>query len=50
MLGEKLVADGHITQGQLDEALSLQKESGKKLGEVLTEKGYATQAQIDACL
>lgn len=50
MLGEKLIAAGIITQGQLDEALAEQKSSGKRLGEILVDKGYATNEQIDEAL
>ncbi|MDF1660787.1 MAG: protein kinase [Planctomycetota bacterium] len=35
-----------ITEGQLEECLTLQKESGQRLGEVLVEKGYLTQEEV----
>ena len=47
MLGERLIALSVITQEQLDDALSEQKKTGKKLGEILVDKGYATKEQID---
>ena len=50
MLGEKLIAANVITKGQLDEAISEQKKTGKRLGEILVEKGYATQEQIESAL
>ena len=50
MLGEKLIALNVITQEQLDDALSEQNKTGKRLGEILVEKGYATEEQIDNAL
>ncbi|MBP5262514.1 MAG: hypothetical protein J6Z43_10370 [Clostridiales bacterium] len=46
-IGDLLVTAGYITEAQLKEALSVQKESqGKRVGEVLQELGYATEKQI----
>ncbi|MBN2369474.1 MAG: Flp pilus assembly complex ATPase component TadA [Vicinamibacteria bacterium] len=47
LLGEMLVAQGVVTQRQLDEVLARQK-SGKaaRLGRLLVEMGHATEAQI----
>jgi hypothetical protein len=45
-LGELLVYAGHISRGQLDDALRKQAVSRKKLGEVLIEEGYAQPNQI----
>ena len=45
-LGELLVATGHITRSQLDDALHRQTRSNKKLGDVLVEAGYARPQSI----
>lgn len=45
-LGELLLQQQVITQEQLDEALSEQKDTGDRLGEILLKKGYATEEQI----
>ena len=46
-IGDLLVSAGYITEMQLKEALTIQKESqGKRVGEVLQELGYATETQI----
>ncbi len=46
-IGDLLVTAGYITEAQLKEALSIQKESqGKRVGEVLQDLGYATEKQI----
>lgn len=45
-LGQLLVYTGRITESQLEEALNIQKESGKKLGEILIEKNYITEDEI----
>ena len=46
-IGDLLVSAGYITEVQLKEALTIQKESqGKRVGEVLQELGYATETQI----
>jgi hypothetical protein len=49
-LGELLVSTGHITREQLDDALSKQSGSGKKIGEVLIEEGYAKPHHVRRCL
>lgn len=49
-IGELLVERGIITQGQLEEALNLQKENKKLLGEVLIDLGYATEEEVMICL
>lgn len=46
-LGELLVATGHITRQQLDQALAKQGLTGKKLGEVLVEEGFARASQVN---
>ena len=45
-IGDLLVSAGYITESQLKEALSIQKEQGKRVGEVLQDLGYATEKQI----
>lgn len=47
-IGELLLQKGLITQGQLQEALSLQhgKEKGKPLGQILVEAGYIGKEQL----
>ncbi len=39
-IGDMLVSNGEITEEQLKQALSDQKESGRKLGRILVERGY----------
>ena len=41
-IGDKLVQYGYITEEQLQKALSLQKETGKRIGEILIEQGLIT--------
>lgn len=45
-LGELLVQAGVLTHVQLEEALVLQKQSGRKLGRVLVESGIVTEERI----
>ncbi|MFZ5943364.1 MAG: GspE/PulE family protein [Bacillota bacterium] len=45
-LGDLLVDNGILSAGQLQEALNMQKGTGKKLGEVLIERGFVTERQI----
>ncbi|WP_160295262.1 CAP domain-containing protein [Geobacter sp. OR-1] len=45
-LGELLVATGHITREQLEDALRRQELSNKKLGEVLVEAGYILPSRV----
>lgn len=49
-IGDMLVKDFLITQQQLDKALTLQKESGKKLGELLVELNYVSENDMSNCL
>ncbi|MEK7867240.1 MAG: PQQ-binding-like beta-propeller repeat protein, partial [Planctomycetota bacterium] len=46
-LGEMLVQAGRITPAQLETALSLQKETGSRLGEVLVRLGLAAEEDIE---
>lgn len=49
-LGECLLNEKYITQEKLDEALALQKSSGKRLGELLVENGFVTGEQLATAL
>lgn len=49
-LGRLLVNRGYITDEQLTQALSEQRESGIRLGEVLTRAGWITQRELDRTL
>jgi len=45
-LGEILIEDSIVSEGQLMSALALQKKSGKMIGQTLIELGYITEAQL----
>src|SRR3989344_5600668 len=45
-LGDLLVQDALISTEQLEQALSEQRSSGRKLGQVLIDHGWITEAQI----
>ncbi|MCM8832109.1 MAG: Flp pilus assembly complex ATPase component TadA [Candidatus Omnitrophica bacterium] len=45
-LGDILISEGIITETQLDEAISIQKKEGGKLGEILCKLGYVNEEQI----
>ena len=45
-LGDLLVGNGTITQEQLQEALKLQKENGKRLGDILRDNQIITENQV----
>ena len=45
-LGELLVAHGLVTEAQVDEALELQKQSGKRLGEIVVEQGWVPEQEL----
>ena len=45
-LGDLLVAAGHITRAQLDQALESQRGTGEKIGAVLTRLGFLTEDQL----
>ena len=46
-LGELLLAQGSITEDQLQCALALQRNTpGRKIGRILVEQGFATQTQV----
>lgn len=45
-LGDLLVGNGTITQDQLEEALRIQKENGKRLGDILRDNHIITENQV----
>ncbi len=45
-LGDMLVRSGKISQGQLQEALALQKDQGGRIGTNLIKLGYLTERQL----
>lgn len=45
-LGDLLVGNGTITQAQLQEALSIQKQNGKRLGDILRDGHIITENQV----
>ena len=45
-LGDLMVTNKLISQMQLEEALTDQKKSGRKLGRILIENGYVTENQM----
>jgi hypothetical protein len=49
-LGEILVAQGQITQEQLDAALASQRKSGRRLGEELIKAGYVKRSVVSRAL
>lgn len=50
-LGRVLVDRGAIAEAELEDALHVQRESGRRLGEILVERGYVTaQALVSAVM
>ncbi|HHT78593.1 MAG TPA: Flp pilus assembly complex ATPase component TadA [Actinobacteria bacterium] len=45
-IGELLVKNNLITQSQLQEALEIQKKTGKKIGEILIEENYISEYEF----
>ena len=45
-LGDLLIAAGAITQEQLEEALTIQKQKKERLGDVLIESNIITERQL----
>ena len=45
-IGEMLLAQGYITQEQLDKALETQKTTGKRLGRTLVDLGYMPEERL----
>lgn len=48
-LGERLIGAGMVTEGQIDEALDLQKTTrkGQRLGNILVELGYLSRESLE---
>src|SRR5262252_5603174 len=49
-LGELLVTANIVSRGQLDQALVLQKNDGRRLGKILVEQGLVTETQVTQIL
>ncbi len=49
-LGELLVENGILTEGQLVQALEAQRKERKLLGEIIVELGFATKDKLDGAL
>jgi len=49
-LGRLLVNRGYLSEGQLDEGLRIQRETGQRLGEVLIEAGWITEKELHRVL
>ena len=45
-LGDLLIADGDITNEQLERALDIQKETRERLGDVLIQNGFITEERL----
>lgn len=45
-LGEMLVDAGILSEKQIEEAIALQKNSGKRLGTILLENHYINETQL----
>lgn len=45
-IGELLIKQGYINEGQLDKALEEQKRSGSRLGKTLVKLGYMTEERL----
>jgi len=43
MIGQILVEEGLLRQSELEEALEVQRTTGRRLGNILTEKGFVTE-------
>ncbi|MGO1461625.1 MAG: hypothetical protein ACTHV7_04800 [Oleiphilaceae bacterium] len=49
-LGRLLINRGYLSEGQVDEGLKLQRESGKRLGEVFITAGWITERELGRVL
>ncbi len=49
-LGRLLVNRGYLSEGQIEEGLRLQRESGKRLGEVFIAAGWITERELGRVL
>ncbi|MGI9260031.1 MAG: ATPase, T2SS/T4P/T4SS family [Gammaproteobacteria bacterium] len=45
-LGEMLLAQGLVTEGQVQQALKLQESSGKRLGEIIVEQDWVPEQDV----
>ena len=45
-LGDMLIELNYITEGDLEEALKIQKQTGDKIGEILNNKGFITEDDL----
>ncbi|MBO6513499.1 MAG: Flp pilus assembly complex ATPase component TadA [Phycisphaerales bacterium] len=46
LVGEVLISEGHLTEDQLEQALTEQRTSGKKLGEILVSAGTVSESVL----
>lgn len=49
-LGDQLVQQGDLTASQLNEALSIQKRTGRRLGQFLVDQGFTSRAKLQKTL
>lgn len=49
-LGDLLIEQGLLTEGQLKEALQKQKDTGRKLGRIFVDSGYVSERDISQAL
>lgn len=49
-LGRLLVNRGYLSEGQLEDGLRVQRETGQRLGEVLVQAGWITGKELDRVL
>lgn len=45
-IGELMVSNGLITEGQLNQALKIQASTAKKIGEILIDLGFINERQL----
>jgi hypothetical protein len=50
LLGTVLVAQGVVENGDVDEALLAQAESGEQLGEILVDRGVICRPELDRAI
>lgn len=50
LLGSVLVTQGVVENGELDEALLDQAESGKQLGQILVDRGVICRPELDRAI
>ncbi len=49
-LGRLLINRGYLSEGQLEQALSVQRETGQRLGEVLVASGWVSEKELHRVL